>query len=96
MRPWGKGRVGRTERAARTAHTSMQTASGELYSTGSTVSRSAMTAGVRQGDAKEAQEGEDVCVYIANSLCCIAETNTILQSNYTPIKKSLQRLPPLL
>lgn len=78
MRSWGKGRVRRTERAARTVHTSMQTASGELYSTGSTISRSAMTAGVRRGDAKEAQEGGDVCVYIANSLCCIAETTGTL------------------
>ena len=47
------------------------------------------------GDGKEAQEGGDICMYIANSLCCTAETNTILQRNYTPIKKNLQRLPPL-
>ena len=32
-----------------------------------------------------------ICIYIANSLCCIAETNTILQSNYTPIKKKLKK-----
>ena len=42
------------------------------------------------GDGKEAQEGGDMCMYIANSLCCIAETNTILQSNYTPIKNKLK------
>ena len=27
-----------------------------------------------------------ICIYIADSLCCKAEINTILQSNYTPIK----------
>ena len=26
-------------------------------------------------------------IHIADSLCCTAETNTTLQSNYTPIKK---------
>ena len=30
----------------------------------------------------------DVC--IAGSLCCTAETNTILQSNYTSIKSNLR------
>ena len=28
----------------------------------------------------------DICIHIADSLCCKAEINTILQSNYTPIK----------
>ena len=35
------------------------------------------------GGGKEAQEGRDICIYIANSFCCTAESNTILQSNYT-------------
>ena len=34
----------------------------------------------------EAQEGGDTCIIIADSHCCIAETNTALQSSYTPIK----------
>ena len=29
----------------------------------------------------------DICICIADSLCCTAETNTTLLSNYTPIKK---------
>ena len=29
-------------------------------------------------------EGGDVHIHIADSLCCTAETNTTLQSNYTP------------
>ena len=29
---------------------------------------------------------EDICIHIADSLCYTAETNTTLQSNYTPIK----------
>ena len=43
------------------------------------------------GDGKEAQEGGDICMYIANSLCCTAETNTILQRNYTPIKQKFTK-----
>ena len=32
------------------------------------------------------QEGGDIHTHIADSLCYTAETNTTLQSNYTPIK----------
>ena len=32
-------------------------------------------------------EREVICIRIADSLCCIAEVNTTLQSNYMPIKK---------
>ena len=28
----------------------------------------------------------DICIHIADSLCCTAEINTTLYSNYTPIK----------
>ena len=28
----------------------------------------------------------DICICIADSLCCIPETNTALEVNYTPIK----------
>ena len=35
---------------------------------------------------REAEEGGGVCMHMADSCCCIAETNTTLQSNYSPIK----------
>ena len=38
-----------------------------------------------EGDARERGYG-DICIHIADSLCYTAETNTTLQSNYTPIK----------
>ena len=34
-------------------------------------------------------EGRDIGIHIADSLRCTAETNTTLQSNYTPIKKKV-------
>ena len=36
---------------------------------------------------KEGQEGEDICIPMAGSCCCMAEINTTLLSNYLPIKK---------
>ena len=39
---------------------------------------------------REAQEGEDICILIADLFCCTAETNTTLQINYSPIKKSFK------
>ena len=30
------------------------------------------------GDGKEVQEGGDICIHVADSLCCTAETNTAL------------------
>ena len=39
------------------------------------------------GCGRQAQEEGDICILTADSLYSIAETNTILQSNYTPIKK---------
>ena len=35
----------------------------------------------------EAQEGGDVCKHIGDLLCCSAETNTTLKSNYTLIER---------
>ena len=35
----------------------------------------------------EVQVGGGICVWISDSLCFTAETNTTLQNNYTPIKK---------
>ena len=41
---------------------------------------------------KEAQKGEDICVCLADSFCCMVETNTTLQNNYTPIKINLKNI----
>ena len=35
----------------------------------------------------DVQEGGDTCICITDSLYCTAETNTALESSYTPIKK---------
>ena len=40
------------------------------------------------GAGWEAQEGGDICARVADLLCCTAETNRTLQSNYTPIFKT--------
>ena len=44
-------------------------------------------------DGREAHGAEDLCVHTADSLCCTAETNTALLSNYTPIKNKLEKNP---
>ena len=36
---------------------------------------------------KEAQEGGDRCIIMADLHCCMAETNATLVSNFPPIKK---------
>ena len=36
---------------------------------------------------REVQDGGNICIHIADSLHCTAESNTTLQSSYTPIKK---------
>ena len=47
------------------------------------------------GGRREVQDGGDICgrgdIHIADSLHCTAETNTTLQSNYTPIKKKIHQ-----
>ena len=48
--------------------------------------------GMQGGDGKEVQEGGDVCIYMADSLHCTAETNTTFQSNYSPIKRKRNKL----
>ena len=42
-----------------------------------------------EGGGKEVQEEGNICTYTADSLCCMAETNTTLQINCTPIKNLL-------
>ena len=37
-------------------------------------------------NGKEIYKAEDICIPVADSLCCTAETNTTLSSNYTPIQ----------
>ena len=38
-------------------------------------------------NGKEIQEKGYICIHVADSLCCTAETNTTLQSTYTSITK---------
>ena len=38
------------------------------------------------GGGREVQDGGDVCDLVADSRCCMAEVNTILESNYSPTK----------
>ena len=42
------------------------------------------------GGGREVQEGRDICISIADS-CCVAETNTALQSNYPPTKNKFKK-----
>ena len=42
------------------------------------------------GGGREAQEGGDICILIADSHGCTAESNTTLQSNYLPIKNKFK------
>ena len=60
-----------------------------MYSVGSSAQRSLIPREVDVGglEGREAQEGEDICILTADSRCLIAETNTILQSTYPPIKE---------
>ena len=39
--------------------------------------RGCCTAGVG-GEGRQAQEGGDICIIVADSYCCTAETNTTL------------------
>ena len=44
-----------------------------------------------RGVGREALEGSDTCIHIADSCSGIAETNTTLQSNYPPIKNQQKK-----
>ena len=37
------------------------------------------------------QEGGDICIHMADSLPCTAETHITVQSSYTPIKKEEEK-----
>ena len=43
------------------------------------------------GGGREVQEGGLVRIPVADSYGCVAETNTILQSNYSPIKTNFKK-----
>ena len=43
------------------------------------------------GSRWKVQEGGDIFTHIANLLHCTIETNTVLKSNYIPIKKQPYR-----
>ena len=45
----------------------------------------------RVGVGKEVQEGGDICILMTDLCCCMAETNTTLYSNYSPIKNKLKK-----
>ena len=36
---------------------------------------------------RDVQDRGDICILTADSRCCMAETNTILSSNYLPNKR---------
>ena len=38
-------------------------------------------------NGKEIQNRRGICVDMADSLCCLTDTDTAVKSNYTPIKK---------
>ena len=47
---------------------------------------------VRYGfSGKEAQEGGNICIFMADSHCCMVETNTTLYSNYAAIRNKLKK-----
>ena len=46
-------------------------------------------------DGKEVQKGKDICILVADSSWYMAETNTILWSNYPPIKKTSKQKSPI-
>ena len=43
----------------------------------------------------EGHEGRDMCIHVADSLLCTAETSTTLQSNYIPIKNKDKKFIPV-
>ena len=42
-------------------------------------------------EGREAQEGGGICITLANLNSCMVETKTAWQSNFSPIKKSLNK-----
>ena len=44
-----------------------------------------------EGNSNPLQERGDIYILKADSHCCMVETNTILYSNYTPIKNKFEK-----
>ena len=44
------------------------------------------------GGGKKVQEGGVICILMADSCWCMAETNTVMQSNYPPIKNFKKKI----
>ena len=70
-----------------------------LHSTGSSGSPAqcsvmALTSGMGWGGGcgREIQGGRDICTHVTDSVHCTAETNTMLESNYIPIKNKYTRI----
>ena len=43
------------------------------------------------GRGRKVEEKRDIYITIADSCCCMAETNTAWESNYPPIKKKIKK-----
>ena len=71
-----------------------QIASGKLlYHTGSSAwcSVTIERGGIGwRGGGREVWEEGDLCIFMADSYCCMEETKTTVQSNYPPIKHKLK------
>ena len=55
-------------------------------SRGSSAQGPVMTSVVGCRGGRQAQEGGDVCIHVADLHCCTAKNSTLLYSNYAPIK----------
>ena len=44
------------------------------------------------GGEGDIQERKDICILMADSCFCVAETNTTLESNYTPVKNKFKKI----
>ena len=44
------------------------------------------------GEGRKAQERGDICIIVTDLSCCMAETNTTLESNFPPIKKEAKKI----
>ena len=44
------------------------------------------------GEGRKAQERGDICLIVTDLSCCMAETNTKLESNFPPIKKEAKKI----
>ena len=59
----------------------------DLFVPSDLISASKLDLGGGGGEGREAQEGGTIGTIMADLHCCMAETNTTLESNFPPIKK---------